>query len=255
VLHQAAFPVSLVVGTLLIVGADGTRRHAAAAVFAGSVAVCFGVSALYHRVAWTPRLRLWMRRIDHAGVYLLIAGTYTPVCPLVLNGAWRLVVLVMVWVGAGAAVVLRFAWVEAPRWVAAVLAMALGWAAVAVLPQLATRMQGVLGVIGRLVFGVERLHRTKHWRAMRVDQFPVEPTVGALEDRGRDLAFVRDPESACFEAGLAGKADAVLGELLGLVLRVLVYLGDVCGDWCGAAESRVIPERRPRSACPYALTR
>jgi hemolysin III len=93
-----------------------------------------------------------MRRIDHAGVYLLIAGTYTPVCLLVLNGAWRLVVLVVVWVGAGAAVVLKFAWVEAPRWVAAVLAMALGWAAVAVLPQLATRLNpaaiALLGIGG-----------------------------------------------------------------------------------------------------------
>src|SRR5262245_57184973 len=75
VLHQAAFSVSLVIGTLLIVAADGGSQNAAAAIFAGSVATCFGTSALYHRVGWTPRLRLWMRRADHAGVYLLIAGT------------------------------------------------------------------------------------------------------------------------------------------------------------------------------------
>ena len=108
--------------------------------FAGSVAVCFGASALYHRVTWTPRLRRWMRRVDHAGVYLLIVGTYTPVCLLVLDGAWRLVVLAIVYVGAGAAVVLKFAWVEAPKWVAVVLGLALGWVGVAVLPQLATRL-------------------------------------------------------------------------------------------------------------------
>jgi hemolysin III len=152
VLHQVGFSVSLVVGTLLIVGADGARRHAAAAVFAGSVAVCFGASALYHRVTWTPRLRLWMRRVDHAGVYLLIAGTYTPVCLLVLDGSWRLVVLVMVYAGAGAAIVLKFAWVEAPKWVAAVLGIALGWAGIAVLPQLAVRLNpaavALLGVGG-----------------------------------------------------------------------------------------------------------
>ena len=140
VLHQAAFSVSLVLGTLLIVGADGTRRHTAAAVFAGSVAVCFGASALYHRVTWTPRVRLWMRRIDHAGVYVLIAGTYTPICLLVLDGAWRLVVLGIVYVGAVAAIVLKFVWVEAPKWVAAVIGLALGWAGVAILPQLATRL-------------------------------------------------------------------------------------------------------------------
>jgi hemolysin III len=152
VLHQAAFSASLVVGTLLIVGADGARRQTAAAVFAGSVAACFGASALYHRVTWTPRLRLWMRRVDHAGVYLLIAGTYTPVCLLVLDGAWRLVVLVMVCVGAGAAVVLKFAWVDAPKWLAAVLGIALGWAGVALLPQLVARLNpaavALLGVGG-----------------------------------------------------------------------------------------------------------
>ena len=140
VLHQAAFMVSLVLGTLLIVGAEGAPRHAAAAVFAGSVAACFGASALYHRVTWTPRLRIWMRRIDHAGVHLLIAGTYTPICLLVLDGAWRLVLLAIVWVGAAAAIVLKLVWVAAPKWLAAVLGIALGWVGVAVLPQLATRL-------------------------------------------------------------------------------------------------------------------
>ena len=152
VLHQAAFAVSLVVGTLLIVGADGARRHVAAAVFAASVATCFGASALYHRVTWTPNLRRWMRRIDHAGIYLLIAGTYTPVCLLVLDGSWRIVVLAIVYAGAAAAVVLKFAWVDAPKWVAAALGLALGWTAVVALPQLATRLNpaavALLGVGG-----------------------------------------------------------------------------------------------------------
>ena len=151
-LHQAAFAVSLVVGTLLIVGADGARRHVAAAVFAASVAACFGASALYHRVTWTPNLRRWMRRIDHAGIYLLIAGTYTPVCLLVLDGSWRIVVLAIVYAGAAAAVVLKFAWVDAPKWVAAALGLALGWTAVVALPQLATRLNpaavALLGVGG-----------------------------------------------------------------------------------------------------------
>jgi len=144
--------VSLVVGTLLIVGADGARRHVAAAVFAASVAACFGASALYHRVTWTPNLRRWMRRIDHAGIYLLIAGTYTPVCLLVLDGTWRIVVLAIVYSGAAAAVVLKFAWVDAPKWVAAALGLALGWTAVVALPQLATRLNpaavALLGVGG-----------------------------------------------------------------------------------------------------------
>ena len=166
VLHQAAFLVSLVVGTLLIVGAENGRGRAAAAVFAGSVAVCFGASALYHRVTWTPPMRLWMRRVDHAGVYLLISGTYTPVCLLVLNGAWRLVILGVVCVGAGAAIVLKFAWVESPNWVAAALAVALGWTGVAVLPQLAARLDpaavallgvgGVVYTVGAIIYARRR---------------------------------------------------------------------------------------------------
>jgi len=166
VLHQHAFSASLVVGTLLIVGADGARRHVAAAVFAGSVAACFGASALYHRVTWTPRLRPWMRRVDHAGVYLLIAGTYTPVCLLVLGGAWSLAVLVTVYACTIAAVAFKFAWVDAPKWLAAAIGLALGWGALAVLPQLVTRLDAaavaLLGVgglaytLGAIVYARQR---------------------------------------------------------------------------------------------------
>jgi hemolysin III len=140
VLHQGAFLVSLVVGTLLIVGADGGRQHVAAAVFAGSVAACFGASALYHRVTWTPRLRRWMRSIDHAGVYLLIAGTYTPVGLLALHGAWTWAILCTVWAGAVAAMALKFAWFAAPKWLAAAIGIGLGWIAVVALPELIDRL-------------------------------------------------------------------------------------------------------------------
>lgn len=155
VLHQTAFFVSLIVAPLLIVGADGSRGRFAAAVFAGSVAACFGASALYHRVTWAPRQRLWMRRVDHAGVYLLIAGTYTPVSLFALHGNWRLVVLTVVWAGAVAAIVLKFAWVAAPRWLSAVIATALGWVAVVALPELVSHLDPaavVLLVAGGLAY-------------------------------------------------------------------------------------------------------
>jgi hemolysin III len=157
VLHQVAFAISLAVGALLIADADGARRRAAAAVFAGSVAFCFGASALYHRVTWTPSVRLWMRRVDHAGVYLLIAGTYTPVCLLVLGGAWRTVVLAIVWTGAGAAIALKFVWVGAPKWLAALTGVALGWVAVVALPQLVARLDPaavVLLVVGGIAYSM-----------------------------------------------------------------------------------------------------
>jgi hemolysin III len=155
VIHQAGFVVSLVVGTLLIVGADGARGHIAAAVFASSVAICFGASALYHRVTWTPPVRLWMRRIDHAGIYVLIAGTYTAVCLLALSGAWRWTVLAIVWAGAGAAIILKFAWVAAPKWLAAATGLALGWVGVVAFPKLATTLDPaavVLLGVGGLVY-------------------------------------------------------------------------------------------------------
>lgn len=140
-LHQAAFVIALALAPLLILGADGGLPRAAAAVFAASVAACFGASALYHRVTWTPRVRLWMRRVDHAGVYLLIAGTYTPVSLLVLEGAWRPAVLTIVWAGAVVAIVLKFVWVAAPKWLAAAIGIALGWVAVVALPQLIAHLE------------------------------------------------------------------------------------------------------------------
>jgi len=155
VLHQAAFLIALLVGPLVVFDVDGPRRQAAAAVFATSVALCFGTSALYHRVSWTPGVRLWMRRLDHAGVYLLIAGTYTPVSLLVLRGAWRPVILAIVWAGATAAIVLKFVWVAAPKWLATVLGLSLGWVAVVALPQLAARLNPagtVLLVAGGLLY-------------------------------------------------------------------------------------------------------
>jgi len=134
--HQYAFFAALAFGALLVVGASGASERAAAAVFAGALAAMFGVSALYHRVTWRPRTRRWMRRLDHAAIFLLIAGTYTPFGLLALSGAWRWTVLPIVWGGALAAIVLKLAWVDGPKWLTAVLGIALGWAGVVALPQL-----------------------------------------------------------------------------------------------------------------------
>jgi hemolysin III len=146
VLHEAAFFVALVVGVLLVIYADGTRASLAAAVFAGSVVAMLGASALYHRVTWSVRARPWMRRLDHAGIYLLIAGTYTPVGLLTLRGTMREVVLAVVWIGAAAAILMKFVWVGAPKWLSAVTGVALGWAGVAAMPQVA-RHAGVTAVV------------------------------------------------------------------------------------------------------------
>lgn len=136
VLHQYAFFASLALGALLVVGASGVGERASAAIFAGTVATMFGVSALYHRVTWRPTVRRWMRRLDHAAIYLLIAGTYTPFGLLALTGAWRWTVLPIVWGGALVAILLKLAWIDGPKWLSAAIGIALGWAGIVALPQL-----------------------------------------------------------------------------------------------------------------------
>jgi hemolysin III len=126
----------------------------------------FGASALHHRVTWRERGYRWSRRIDHAGVYLAIAGTYTPFGLLVLDGAWRIAILAVVWSGAGAAILLKFVWVDAPKWLAAVIAIFLGWVAVLVFPQLIDRVGwdgttllfagGIFYTLGGLVYALRR---------------------------------------------------------------------------------------------------
>ena len=152
-LHEVGFCAALVVGTLLIVGADGGRASVAAAAFAGSVAIMLATSTLYHRVTWSPGARLWMRRLDHAGIYLLIAGTYTAIGLLSLHGVLQKTVLGVVWAGALLATLAKFCWVDAPKWLSAVIAVTLGWVGVAALPQLA-RTAGLVAVALLLAGGI-----------------------------------------------------------------------------------------------------
>jgi hemolysin III len=135
--HQWGFVAAIPAGILLVLAADEPRERVAAAVFAASVALMFGASALYHRVTWTPARRLWMRRLDHLGIYGLIAGTYTPFGLLALDGAWRVGVLAVVWGGTLTAVALKLVWPSGPKWTAAVAAVTLGWVGVVALPKLA----------------------------------------------------------------------------------------------------------------------
>jgi hemolysin III len=165
-LHAAAFVVVLPLGVALILGADTSRGRAAAIVFAASVVTMFGASALYHSPNWPERPRRWLRRIDHAGVYGLIAGTYTAFGLLVLEGNWRPVVLGIVWIGALAAIVFKFAWVDAPTWISSVIGVTLGWVGVIMAPQLLDEIGlgasllvlagGLLYTAGALVYAFRR---------------------------------------------------------------------------------------------------
>jgi hemolysin III len=121
VFHQYAFFASLALGALLVAFASGAGERVTAAIFAATLATMFGVSALYHRVTWRPAVRRWMRRLDHAAIYLLIAGTYTPFGLLALSGVWRWTVLPVVWGGALVAIALKLVWIDGPKWLSAAI--------------------------------------------------------------------------------------------------------------------------------------
>ena len=136
VFHEAGFYLALALMVPVIATAEAGTGRTVATAFAASVVGCFGASALYHRPTWRPAVRAWLARLDHAGVYLLIAGTYTPVAVLVMSRDWRVPILAIVWSGTGAAILLKQFWAQAPKRLAAVIGLALGWVGVAAFGQL-----------------------------------------------------------------------------------------------------------------------
>ena len=164
--HAVAFVIALPLGLALILQAETARGRLSAIVFAAAVVAMFGASALYHSPNWREAPRRWLRRVDHAGVYGLIAGTYTAFGLLALSGYWRWVVLSIVWAGALAAIVFKFAWIDAPKWISAVIGVALGWIGVVVAPQLLAEIGvaasllvlagGLLYTLGALVYAFRR---------------------------------------------------------------------------------------------------
>jgi hemolysin III len=136
VFHEWGFFAAVGLGIPLVLTAHPGRARIAAIVFAICVALCFGASALYHRPTWQPKVRSWLARLDHAGIYLLIAGTYTPFGLLVLSTGWAIPVLTIVWVGALAAILLKLFWLKTPKWLSAVISLSLGWVALAAISQL-----------------------------------------------------------------------------------------------------------------------
>jgi len=136
VFHELGFYVALVLAFPLVLTAEPGRARLSAIVFSSCLAVCFGASALYHRPTWTPRVRSWLARLDHAGVFLLIAGTYTPFGLLVLSTGWAIPVLTIVWTGVAIAIALKLCWPAVPKRVSAAIGIVLGWVGVAAVSQL-----------------------------------------------------------------------------------------------------------------------
>ncbi|KAB1926789.1 MULTISPECIES: PAQR family membrane homeostasis protein TrhA [Micromonospora] len=138
-LHTYAFFVAVVCGIVLCSIAatrPGWAPLVSCLIYSLTVCGLFGTSALYHRRVWSERGYQVMRRMDHSMIFVFIAGTYTPLCAMLLAPRPATVMLALVWGGALAGVAVKVIWPHAPRWVSAPLYLALGWVAVAMLPEI-----------------------------------------------------------------------------------------------------------------------
>jgi len=172
-LHLVTSPLALASGLVLIVLAPTATATAAAAAYAATAVVLFSTSAIYHRGNWSPRVEEWLKRLDHANIFLLIAGTYTPFAVLALRGDTRVAVLATVWSLAVLGALFRVLWVQAPRWLYTPMYIGLGWAAAFVAPQL-LHGEGVTAFIlmcvggfcytaGGVVYALRRPNPSPRW--------------------------------------------------------------------------------------------
>ena len=128
-IHAGTFPIAIVLGIVLITLAEGTAAKVSSSVFVASSMLLFGVSALYHRFDWNDTTRRVLKRMDHANIFLLIAGSYTPITVLALPPEKSTLLLWLVWSGAGLGILFRVFWIGAPRWLYVPLYLLLGYAA------------------------------------------------------------------------------------------------------------------------------
>lgn len=129
-IHAGTFPVAIALGVILIVLADGAAAKWSSAVFVMSSLLLFGISALYHRFNWSDSTKKLLKRFDHANIFLLIAGSYTPITVLALPQDKAILLLSLAWGGALLGIGFRVFWITAPRWLYVPLYIVLGWAAV-----------------------------------------------------------------------------------------------------------------------------
>src|SRR4051794_29747821 len=180
-LHLGTAPVTLAAGITLIALSPNAETRLGSLAFVLTALVLFTVSAVYHTGNWSPTVWAFLRRWDHANIFLLIAGSYTPFTLILLDGAQRAWLLTLVWSGAILGVLFRVFWISAPRWLYVPIYLALGWAAVFFIPGFAhgaaTRLGlgigtavlvlvivgGALYTLGGIVYGLKRPDPSPRW--------------------------------------------------------------------------------------------
>ena len=172
-IHAGVAPLVLAASIVLVVLSPTAAAKWSTAVFGLSAVMLFGTSAIYHRGRWSPRTAAVLRRLDHTNIFLIIAGTYTPLAVLLLPRRTAEILLVIVWAGALVGLLARVFWLGAPRWVYVPVYVALGWVAVAFLPQFyrsggAAIMWlviagGLAYTLGAVVYGLKRPNPSPRW--------------------------------------------------------------------------------------------
>ncbi len=172
-IHAATTPLALAAAIVLVVLADTTADRVACAVFGVTAVMLFGTSAVYHRGSWSPRTAAVLRRLDHANIFLIIAGTYTPLAVMLLPPRTATVLLWVVWSGALLGLVARVLWMSAPRWLYVPVYVALGSVAVGYIPQFSAAggaavawlvaSGGVAYILGAVVYGTKVPNPSPRW--------------------------------------------------------------------------------------------
>lgn len=172
-LHLGILPVAVAAGFAFVAVAPTTAARLSGAIYTVTAALLFGISALYHRGHWSPHVRAVLRRFDHANIFLIIAGTYTPFTILVLDSQDARILLTLVWIGAVTGVLFRVFWLSAPRWLYVPIYLGLGWAATFWLPSFGSRggaavltliiIGGLLYSAGAVVYGLKRPNPSPRW--------------------------------------------------------------------------------------------
>lgn len=164
-IHTGVLPIAVLGGIILLVVAEGLVAKVAAAVFFTGSVLLFGTSAIYHRFNWGPKAKLALKRVDHANIFLLIAGSYTPITLLALPQDKGLILIIAIWSVALLGIGFRVFWIGAPRWLYVIIYIAMGWAAVVFLPELLAAnfammllilIGGLLYTLGAVVYALKK---------------------------------------------------------------------------------------------------
>ena len=166
VIHQYTFYITLILGPVMIWQTQRSEQRLGSIIYALSVCLLFGTSTLYHRLNWSPEKRLWMRRLDHTMIFVLIAGTFTPLVSTGIDPEMGTFVLKVVWGSVVVGAIIKLGWPSAPKWISGITYCALGWFAVVPLPDILEHwgwtcvvwllIGGLLYTVGAVCYALKR---------------------------------------------------------------------------------------------------